>query len=296
VALAGQGAFANIYRARPAGSFSSASYAIKRLKPECENDPRAIGMLRREARVGRAVTSPHLLAVLDARIDAPPFYLVMPWLRGRTLAACLRSRQSCAGDAILSPRQVRSESSARAASERDSVPLVVALWIARQVACALDALARAGWTHGDVKPANVMISPEGHVTLLDLGLARRPADEDRTFHRAIAGTPWYLAPEALLSTLRPDMRSDIFSLGAVLYEMLAGRVPFAATSAEELIALHRQAEPAELRALRPHVPATVSQLVHGMLAKEPLRRPQTPQEIIARLASAEIAHFSDGCG
>jgi len=279
VSLAGDGAFAQVYRARPAGNPAPANHAIKRLKPEWESDPRAIGLLRREARVGRAVTSPHMVPVLEARIEEPPFYVVMPWLRGCTLAAHLGANRHAGEGGMPGSR----------------LPLVVALWIARQVAMALEALVQPGWTHADVKPANIMISPEGHATLLDLGLARRPDDEDRSFDRAIVGTPSYMAPEALLSTLRPDIRSDIFSLGAVLYEMLAGRVPFAAATAEELIALHRQEEPAELRALAPEVPAIVAQLVHAMLAKEQLRRPQTPQELIGLLTAAEIAHFADGC-
>ena len=195
----------------------------------------------------------------------------MPWLAGWTL-------------------QARSP-----AARHNRLPLVEALWIARQAAMGIGALACAGWTHSDIKPANIMISPDGHTTLLDLGLARRPADEDRTLDQALVGTPWYMAPETLLSTTRPDTRSDIFSLGAVLYELLTGRVPFGAATAEELVTTHRQGEPTELRKLAPDVPAVVARLVHAMLAKEPLRRPQTSAELVRRLTAIEIAYFSDGC-
>jgi len=275
VELVAEGAYSRVYRSRPAGSVpdTATAYAAKRLKPEYEDDARAISFLRREARVGRAVTSPHLVPVLAAQTELAPFYLVMPWLDGETLAA-----------------RITLPAPSRASSSR-SAPF--ALWMARQVAEALDALDCAGWTHADVKPANIMVSPAGHATLLDLGLARRPADEDRGLDGCIMGTPWYMAPEMLLSTVRPDIRSDIFSLGAVLYEMLAGRRPFVAGDAATLIAAHRQEEPAELRSLAPHVPTEVAQLVHAMLAKEPLRRPQTPREVVRALVKLEIAHLGE---
>ena len=269
VEFAAEGAFSQVFRARPADGApgAAATYAVKRLKVEWHDDARAVSFLRREARVGRAINSPHLVPILDAGTRQPPCYLVMPWLEGMTLAARMASRAGL------------------------TVSIAQALWLARQVAEALDALDSAGWTHADVKPANIMVSRAGHATLIDLGLARRPADEDRTLDRTVVGTPWYMAPEMLLSTLRPDIRSDIFSLGAMLYEMLAGRVPFAAADAAALVTAHRQDEPVDLRELVPHVPSEVAQLVHAMLAKEPLRRPQTPRALVERLTVLEIAHL-----
>ena len=265
-----EGSWAEVYRARPAdGAPAAAAYCLKRLKPGCEADSQAISLLRREARVGRAVTSPHLVPVLETHVEQAPFFVVMPWIEGATLAVLQAS-----------------------ATER-TVPLPTALWIARQVAEALTALDAAGWTHSDVKPANIMVSPAGHATLLDLAFARRPDDEDRSRECFIAGTPWYMAPETLLSTMRPDIRSDIYSLGAVLYEMLAGRLPFTATDAAELITAHRQAEPPNVRELAPDVPKTVAALLHEMLSKEPLRRPQSPAEVVKRLTALEIESFGD---
>ena len=113
-----------------------------------------------------------------------------------------------------------------------------ALWIIRQTAEALSALDRAGWMHGDVKPGNLMISPSGHVTLLDLNFARRHGESGAAVDRCILGTFYYIAPELLTSAIRADIRSDIYSLGVVFYEMLAGRRPFEAEDMADLAALH----------------------------------------------------------
>jgi eukaryotic-like serine/threonine-protein kinase len=274
VELAAEGEYSQVYRARPVGSALGcvAAHAVKRLKPSHEDDPSAVGCLRREARVGRAVSSPHVVPVLSAHTEDAPYYIVMPWLEGGTLAARLANRDA------------------------GPVNVTFALWVARQVAQALDAFDAAGWTHADVKPANIVVSASGHATLIDLGFARRPADQDRTVDPTVMGTPRYMAPEMLLSTLRRDIRSDLFSLGAVLYEMLSGRQPFEAPSAAALVTMHRQLAPVDLRELAPAVPTEVSQLVHAMIAKEPLRRPQTPRDVIRQLTTLEIAQLAEEYG
>ncbi|HVU87991.1 MAG TPA: serine/threonine-protein kinase [Pirellulales bacterium] len=267
----GAGEFSEIFRARPAnrGDDATATYAVKRLKREYARDMSAVAQLRREARVGSAVTSPHVVSILDAQSLRPPHYLVMPWLEGRTLESLLREASST------------------------SLSTSFTLWIARQVAQALDALQRAGWVHADVKPANLMISSAGHATLIDLGLARRPADEGATPAVELVGTPWYMAPEMLLGVGSIDARSDLYSLGALMYEMLTGRVPFPAQEARTLVEAHRAGEPTPLRELAPHTPAPVARLVHSLLAKEPMRRPQAPGELLRELLALEIAHFGE---
>ena len=269
VELAAEGSLARVYRARAADSHTNQppGYAVKMLRPQWEDDCRAVAMLAREVEVGREVSHPHLTAVLRGRVSRPPQFLVMPWLNGTTLQAILDS-----------------------AAELD---LPTALWFARQTAETLDALHRAGWMHGDVKPGNVFVSPEGHVTLLDLGFARRPREIGSAVDRCVLGTCNYMAPEWITSSLRPDVRSDIYSLGATLYEMLSGRPPFLGRSLAELAGQHCQAMPPNLRILAPHLPADVVRLVHRMLAKEPLRRPQTPSELVERLTRLEIGAFSE---
>ena len=90
---------------------------------------------------------------------------------------------------------------------------------------ALGALDAGGWMHGDVKPSNIFLSPQGHVTLLDLGFARRRGESGTAADRCVMGTGHYLAPECITAAAAADIRSDIYSLGAVLFQILAGRLP-----------------------------------------------------------------------
>jgi eukaryotic-like serine/threonine-protein kinase len=268
VEFVARGSLARIYRARPVGAPADrpATYAVKMLRPCWENDPEANGLLRREALVGQSVSHPHLIPVLTASVSEPPRLLVMPWLEGASLQTRL------------------------AAGQQFDVPK--ALWIARQTAEALDALHAAGWMHGDVTSGNIHVSPSGHVTLIDLSFARRGDEIGSAADRPIMGTCGYIAPEMFTSALRADIRSDLYSLGVVLFEMLSGRLPHAGKDLAELATEHRQSSPAELARFAPHVPREVIALVQRLIAREPLRRPQSPRELIERLISLEVGTLS----
>lgn len=264
-----RGPLTDVFQADVRGRTSSGvpGYAIKVLQPRWHDEPRALRMMQREAVLGERLSHPRLVSVLEAHVLSPPYYLVMPWLPGVTAAQRLRQH---------GPR-----------------PLAEALWTARQVAQALGVLAEIGWMHADVKPDNVLLSPEGHATLLDLGFARPLGEAEPIHQRCVAGTPSYLAPETLLPHPQCDIRSDLYSLGAMLYELLTGRVPFDGPDLPSLVQQHRQHRPAALRRLRPDVPNDVAQLVESMLAKEPLRRPQTPEEVMRRCVALEIRYFAE---
>ena len=131
------------------------------------------------------------------------------------------------------------------------------------------------------------------MTLLDLGFARRADETGSVVERCVTGTCNYIAPEMITSALRADIRSDIYSLGVMLFEVLSGRLPFEGKDLAELATLHRQARAPDLRRLVPHLPTAVVRLVREMLAKQPLRRPQTPRELIDRLAALEILTFGE---
>jgi eukaryotic-like serine/threonine-protein kinase len=272
VEFVARGSLAHIYRARPSGTSANrpATYAVKMLRPCWQNDPEAIRLLRREAMVGQSVSHPHLVPVLTASVSDAPRLLVMPWLEGASLQARM------------------------AAGQQFDVSRT--LWIARQTAEALDALHAAGWMHGDVTPGNIHISPTGHVTLIDLSFARRGDESGSAADRPIMGTCSYIAPEYFTSALRADIRSDLYSLGVVLFEMLSARLPYPGKTLAEMATQFRQSSPAELARLAPHIPREVVAVVQRLIAREPLRRPQSPRELIDRLISLEVNAFSQRTG
>ncbi len=268
VRLIGEGRLASVYAARPSDKSPDepASYAIKLLRPQWQDDSRGLALLARETHVARKVTHPHLVPVLAAQLTEPPYYLAMPLLEGHSLAEQLAAH--------------------------GQLELPLAFWIARQVAEALVAMHTAGWRHGDVKPSNIVVSPCGHATLIDLGFARH-ADEKLTItDRPLLGTVHYIAPEVLFSALGGETPSDIYSLGVTLFEMLTGRLPFDADEIAELANQHRQELPGNLRVAVPHLPTRAARLAQQMLAKEPLRRP-TAAELVNRLAALEIETFAE---
>ena len=258
---------ATVCRARPFGRLSehAGGYAIKWLRPECERDAAAIQRIAREALVGRLVRHVHVAPVLAANITGSPPYLVMPWLSGRTLAA-----QLTAGRSFTVPE---------------------ALWITRQAAAGLAALYQAGYRHGDIKPANLFLSPEGHVTVIDLGFARRVDEPAETAGRAIVGTREYFAPECQTAGGKSDIRTDLFSLGLVLAELL-----FSGNAINDMAAAGCGVDRADeaVRRVRAMIglPAGLATLVQQLLAHDVLRRVQTPVELVARLTALEIATFS----
>ena len=272
VEFAGRGSLADIYRARPIGSppRRTANYAVKLLRPAWRDDSHAIRLLQREALVGQTVSHPHLAPILASSVLDPPRLLVMPWLEGASLRARLDAGRQFDAAATL--------------------------WIARQTAEAINAMHAAGWMHGDVTPGNILVSPSGHVTLIDFSFARRCNEIGSAADRPIMGTCHYIAPEYLTSALRADIRSDIYSLGVVMFELLSGCLPYPAADLAELATLQRQSAPPQLVRLAPHAPREVVRLVCRMIANDPLRRPQTPRELIDLLVALEIGGLSARVG
>lgn len=266
----GAGRISQVFEARPAGgrAHAPAAYAIKVLQSQWEQDPRAMALFRQEARLGRRISHPHIVPVLAAQVATPPFFVAMPRLAGCTLKHFVAS------------------------SALPALPLC--LGISRQVAQGLEQLLHSGgMMHGDVKPANIFVGPDGHAWLLDLGLCCESGRPKSLAERPVVGTLNYMAPEMLTSCLAADFRGDIYSLGVTLYEMLSGRLPFVSNTPGELAVLHRDAAAPSLAKLRPDLPGKVTALVHQMLAKEPMRRPQSYGELIDRLVRLEVATFSD---
>jgi serine/threonine-protein kinase len=271
VRLLAEGNLTRLYQARPAESAGNqlAAYAVKLLRNEWWRDPAAIELQRREAWVGARASHPNLLPVLSASVQEPPFYLVTPLLDATDLAQIMAAH--------------------------GPLPISLALWITRQVADGLTALADAtDMIHADVKPANILVSAAGHATLIDFGFVQTPSEARNWTTRPVVGTLAYIAPEMVTSTIAADGRCDIYSLGVTLYEMLAGCRPFESDDPGELATLQRESKPADVRAHRANVPEPVATLVNSMLAKDPLRRPDSAGALAARLIRLEIDCFTLG--
>ncbi len=222
-------------------------------------------LLLREAEVGRSVSHPHLIPILAARLHRAPCFTVMPWLEGETL-----QRRLDAGTRF---------------------ELAEILWIARQTTEALDALARAGWRHGDIKPSNLLLSDDGHVTVLDLEFAARVGSTET--NRSILGSVDYLAPELILSGTRTDLRSDLYSLGVILFRLLTGRLPYTGSTPGEIVEQHLHAAVPHLRHENLAFPRELTNLVRSLMAKMPERRPESPEALLEKLVDLEIELFSD---
>jgi serine/threonine protein kinase len=260
-ACLGGGMLTSVYAARNLQTDSPC--AVKLLRPDWADQPVAVKLLQREARACLAVRHEHLVEILEAHVTRAPYYLVMEMLPGEALRRRLRREYQ--------------------------IDAATALWITRQVADALAALHRKGFIHGDVKPDNIRILDEGRAMLLDLGFAHRPGENAVLLENGyILGTANYLAPELCGSEPKDDQRSDVFSLGITLFEMLSGRLPYPNGSEHETLRRHQSEMPADLNEFLPGASRELAELLDRMLAMEPTDRPNA-LEVVHELIGLEIA-------
>jgi serine/threonine protein kinase len=257
----GGGPLSRVYSAREGATDTLC--AVKVLREDWADQPTAIKLLQREARAGLSVRHPHLVRLRHAHVTRPPYFLVMDLLPGESLRRRLR-------------RDYR-------------LDVGTSLWIVRQTAEALAALHRAGFVHGDVKPDNVRLVDDGTAVLIDLGFAHRPGENAALFRAGyVLGTADYLAPELCGPEPNGGPPSDLFSLGVMFFEMLAGQLPYLPGSLHETFRRHCFEAPADLRRSAPLLPPGLGVLVERLLAREPGLRPRAAL-VIERLINLEIA-------
>jgi eukaryotic-like serine/threonine-protein kinase len=221
--------------------------AIKMLSEGLSSDPNSAERFRREAQAAAGLSHPNVAGVFDYGEDDGTQFIVMELIEGETLA------ERIARVGRLGPAE--------------------ATQIAVQVASALDAAHEAGVVHRDIKPGNVMLTPQGEVKVLDFGIAAA-AGPSLTATGFTIGTATYLSPEQAAGE-RATPASDVYSLGVVLYEMLAGRPPFHGESPVAVAAAHVSREVPSLIEQVPDLPPHVAQACEQALAKDPAARPPT---------------------
>ena len=221
-------------------------------------DPRSVARFEQEAQILARLQHPNVITVFDTGVDGGDRFIVMELVEGPTLRELLEA------EGRLTPERAGEIAS----------PLASALGFAHAKAV----------IHRDVKPSNVLLPPDGGVKLADMGIARLLSPEALTATLSVRGTAGYISPEQMRGD-RVDARADLYSLGCVLFEMLAGRTPFEGDLAA-LSYAHTHTPAPRVRSINPDVSAAMDELVAAMLEKDPAKRPSTGEEVQRSLAAA----------
>jgi len=235
--------------------------ALKRLRPDKLRERAAVRSIQREAKMAMGLDHPNVIEVLEY-LPGPPFpTLVMEFFSSRNLKMRVLDRH---GDALIAYR---------------------CLEILEQMAIALQYVHNQGIIHMDLKPENFLLSDDCQVKLTDFALATRVAKSWHRFlpgRRRIAGTRPYIAPETLRRR-RPDERTDIYSFGATVFEILTRRPPFISGDRDELLSMHLHQPPPWPWTFNKNLTREANDFVLAMLEKDPSRRPQTMSDVLVRL-------------
>jgi len=267
--LLGEGGFAAVFRVRD--NSQHRDVAVKVLDLGLTPSPGLAERFVREARTSGQLEHPHIVPIYKVGgYKNEVLYIVMRCVDGRSVRQLLEREQR--------------------------LSVVDAARIARQVADALGYAHGRGIVHRDVKPDNVLLDGSGHVLVTDFGIAKAAQEASAsqlTTEGMVVGTPHYMSPEQATGE-RVDGRSDIYALGVVLYQMLAGTPPFEGESAQSVLMKQATVEPVPIRQLRGDVPAALAAVIERMLAKDPAERYQTAEELSRALVDALPGAARDG--
>ncbi|GAP10694.1 serine/threonine protein kinase [Bellilinea caldifistulae] len=252
----GTGGMAVVYLGRD--TMLERPVAIKILREDYSKNEAFRERFRLEAKAAANLSHPNIVTVHDFGFDSDRLFLVMEYLPGTDLKTILR--------------------------ERTRLPIEEAVNIIVQAAAGIGYAHRAGLIHCDVKPHNILVTPDQRIKVTDFGIARAMASihpEEKS--DVVWGSPLYFSPEQAAGE-PPSPASDVYSLGVVLYEMVTGRLPFQSSDPVELARMHREVLPPPPRRFNPEIPPTLEQIILKVLSKEPAARYRTADQF-ARVLS-----------
>ena len=246
----GKGGMANVYHARD--TMLERSVAVKVLREDFSRDPAFQERFRQEARAAANLSHPNIVTVHDFGLDKGQLFIVMEYIPGTDLKTLIKKRGRF--------------------TPEEAVPLLI------QACAGIGYAHRAGLVHCDVKPQNILVTPDMRLKVTDFGIARalstiHPEEQSDI----IWGSPQYFSPEQA-SGAAPSPASDVYSLGIIMYEMLTGSLPFRAKTAGDLARLHIETEPVPLSDLLPNISPVLEQVQAKVLSKEPSQRYRTADQ------------------
>jgi eukaryotic-like serine/threonine-protein kinase len=258
--LLGAGGMAEVFEGRD--RLLARRVAIKVLQAQFVRDPSFLIRFKREAQAAASLSHPNIVGVYDTGSEDGTHFIVMEYVDGRTLKDVIRA------EGPLYPERTAE--------------------ICADVCSALVAAHARGLIHRDIKPGNVMLTPDGKVKVMDFGIARATTSETITQTAAVVGTAQYISPEQAQGEAI-DYRSDIYSLGCCLYEMLTGTVPFTGATPVAIAYRHVREDPTPPRMLNADVPAPLEAICLKAMAKLPDNRYQTAAEF-----QSDLERFRNG--
>jgi serine/threonine protein kinase len=251
----GRGSFATVYIARD--TKNNRIYAVKVMHVEFSDDGELLARFQREAHILLQLSDPHIVRIFDFGDESDINYIVMDYIDGQNLKYHSLTH--------------------------GSMETLRALDYAKQIAAGLDTAYKHGVVHRDIKPQNIVINSQDVVKITDFGLARSRETVTLTQSNVFMGTAYYIPPEQAESGRSADIRSDLYSVSAVLFEMLTGRPPFEGETAVDIVIKHMNEKVPSICRIRLDLPPELDQFMQKAMAKSPADRYNTPKDFIAAI-------------
>ncbi len=258
--LLGEGGMGAVYRARD--NELERMVAVKVIRPDLARNAQILHRFKQELILARQVTHRNIIRIFDLGHAEGMRFITMEYIDGEDLSSLL--------------------------VKRGRLPAAEAVAIVMQVALGLEAAHAEGVVHRDLKPQNIMLDPQGKVSVMDFGIARSVDASNMTRTGALMGTPTYMSPEQAQGQ-KVDARSDLYTLGIILYELLTGKAPFEADNPMATLVRRLQEKPKAPIELEPGIPKALNDIVVKMLATQAADRYQTASELLRDLDAWEAA-------